>query len=403
MKKRIAPMLDLLTVVTYNAVVNFAVVVVATIAWIRSPRQKDMIYWVLAAWFMVLGAICTSMTEALPHNILAYLGGSIYVALTGFMRLGFKEFYGQPYRIGEAFVVSVFVCIGFGLAELTADPTSMRIMLIYVGSAANLALGAAVLWRGKPGEWLPSGRLASAIYAVYALANLMTAPLAILYPVQFIDRLPVSDWMAYTSMLLLIFNLLSFMMAMVLKLERSGEMQRRLAERDTLTGLLNRRVFLEQAAQLASRGATAIAVLDLDHFKRINDTYGHRAGDDALVQFSECLRKILPAQAIFGRLGGEEFGICLPGHDQASALGVIQALLSFLSTEEIRSGDNRFRLTFSCGVTVMDDPARSLDAWMADADSGLYAAKEEGRNRVVAHRGRPLPPEPGRGAPLAFA
>ncbi|PYB77335.1 GGDEF domain-containing protein [Rhizobium wuzhouense] len=376
-------MLDLLTVISYNAVINFAVLVVATIAWVRNPHQKEIVFWALASWFMVIGAIGTSLTEYVPYNIMGYIGGLIYVARTSLMRLGFKEFYGQPYRLRHGFHVAVLTCMGMVLAGLLEDPTPVRISLVYLGSAVNLALGTLDLWRAKPGERLPSARLAAVVYGAYALSTLLITPLPVLYPVHFEGRIPVSDWMTYTSMLLLIFNLLSFLMAMVLKLERGGEIQRQLAERDNLTGLANRRMFLHQAAKLAERQGTAIAVLDLDHFKRVNDTYGHKGGDDALQQFAERTSALLPPDAIFGRLGGEEFGICLPNRDSATALATIEAARLAITSEDICSGDNRFRLSFSCGMVVTDGTARSLDAWMAEADIGLYEAKNQGRNRVV--------------------
>ncbi|MBW8300646.1 MAG: GGDEF domain-containing protein [Hydrogenophaga sp.] len=377
--------MDLLTVVTYNSVINFVIAIIATVAWWRHSQQKDMVFWLLTTWFMVIGGACTSLTGLLPYNILGYLGGMIYVARTGFMGLAFKAFYRRPHRVGEALYVSVAVFVGMVLAEALDDPAPVRISLVYIGSAINLALCARVLWDARAGEWLPSGRLAAYVLGAYALSSVVISPLAILYPVQFVDRVPVSDWMGYTSVLLLIFNMLSFLMAMVLKLERSGETQRQLAERDGLTGLLNRRMFLAQAQTLAQNGPAAIAVLDLDHFKSINDTFGHKGGDDALMQFAERVTRGLPPGALFGRLGGEEFGICLPGHDRASALAVLERLRHMVSHQDIRSGDRAFVLTFSCGFTVMDDPARSLDAWMADADAGLYAAKSAGRDRVVAH------------------
>lgn len=376
-------MLDVVTVLTYNAVINLAVMIVATIAWARSPRQKEIVFWALAAWAMVIGTICSSLTEHVPYNILAYVGGLIYVARTGLIRLGFKEFYGQPYRLWNAFSIAVLVSTAMALAEVLEDPTPVRVSLVYLGSALNIGLGARDLWRGKPGERLPSGRLAAAVYAAYALASLLIAPLPILYPIEFVGRTPVSEWLTYTSMLLLVFNLLAFLMAMVLKLERGGEIQRQLAERDHLTGLINRRMFLHQAAGLSTKAGTAIAVLDLDHFKRINDTYGHKGGDNALVQFAERASRLLPADAVFGRLGGEEFGICLPGQDHASAWITINAIRLAIAAEDMRSDHHRFRLTLSCGLVVTEGPARSLDAWMALADARLYAAKEQGRNRVV--------------------
>lgn len=376
-------MLDVVTVLTYNALINFAVLVVATIAWARNPHQKEMTFWALAAWAMVVGTICSSLTEHLPYNILAYVGGLIYVARTGLIRLGFKEFYGQPYRLRHAFGIAIVVCAAMVLAEMLEDPTPVRVSLIYLGSAINIAFGAQDLWRGKPGERLPSGRLAAMVYAAYAVTSLAIAPLPILYPIQFEGTTPVSEWLTYTSMLLLIFNLLAFLMAMVLKLERGGEIQRQLAERDHLTGLVNRRMFLHQAARLATKSGTAIAVLDLDLFKRINDTYGHKGGDDALVQFAERASRLLPSDAVFGRLGGEEFGICLAGQDRVSAWNVLNAIRLAVAAEDIHSDHHRFRLTLSCGLVLTDAPARSLDAWMAIADAGLYAAKDQGRNRVV--------------------
>lgn len=376
-------MLDAVTVLTYNAVINLAMMIVATIAWARNPHQKEIVFWALAAWFMVIGTICSSLTEHVPYNIMGYVGGVIYVARTGLLRLGFKEFYGQPYRLWQSLNVALLVCVGMALAELLDDPTPLRICLIYVGSAVNIGLCAGDLWQGKPGERLPSGRLAAMVYAVYALSSLLIAPLPILYPIEFVGRTPVSEWLTYTSMLLLVFNLLAFLMAMVLKLERGGEIQRQLAERDHLTGLVNRRMFLHQAAVLAQTSGTAIAVLDLDHFKRVNDTYGHKGGDDALMQFADRASRHLPSNAIFGRLGGEEFGICLPDHDPAAALATLEAVRLEVSSQDIRSGDNRFRMTLSCGLVVTDDKPRSLDAWMAEADAGLYAAKDQGRNRIV--------------------
>ncbi|NKN38568.1 GGDEF domain-containing protein [Agrobacterium sp. a22-2] len=379
-------MLDLLTIVTYNAVINLVIAIIAAIAWWRHRQQKDIIYWLLTTWFMVLGAVCTSMTELLPYNILGYVGGTIYVTKTGFMCLGFKAFYGQSHKLREAFYVSAPVLAVLIGASALDDPSPTRISLIYLGSAINLALCAQVLWRAGQGERLPSGRLAVFILAVYAGANVLISPLAILYPVQFVGRIPVSDWMSYTSILLLIFNVLSFLMVMVLKLERSGEIQRQLAERDALTGVANRRTFLREAARLEKAGEMAIAIIDLDHFKVINDTFGHKGGDDALIQFVARVGVNLPAGAVFGRLGGEEFGICLPGHDRNAARGVLEAVRDAIARMEVRSDNHKFGLTMSCGYTVTDGRIRSLDAWMADADMGLYAAKNNGRNCVIAYR-----------------
>ena len=377
--------MDLKTIFIYSAVINLSIVLVATIAFMRNPTQKDVLFWFLAGWFIVLGGVFMSSPELLPYRLMEYVGGMLYVASTGMIRLGFKHFLGHRYRLSEAFVVAVLTCIALMLAQHLPDPTPVRVAVIYAGSSINLALTAKVLWRGTNGEKLPSRSLAVLVFCVYALANAAIAPTAIIYPITFIDRLPVSDWFGYSSVALVLFNMASFLIAVVLKLERASDTQRQLAERDTLTGIANRRMFLSQAAVLSQTPPTVIAILDLDHFKQINDTFGHAGGDDALVQFCSLVGRMLPGTALFGRLGGEEFGICLPGCGAAQALSVLEGLRSAVAAMEVRSGGGRFGLTFSCGFTVMNDPDRTLDAWIADADCGLYAAKNAGRNRIVDH------------------
>lgn len=377
-------MLDLKTIFIYSAVLNLSIVLVTTIAWLRSPSQKDVLFWFLAGWFIVLGGLFMSSPELLPYNIMEYIGGMLYVASTGMIRLGFKDFHGHRYRLSEAFFVAGFTGIALMLARQLDDPMPVSVALIYAGSSINLALTANVLWRGTASEKLPSRSLAVLVFTAYSLANAAIVPAAIAYPITFVDRLPVSEWFGYSSVLLVLFNMASFLIAVVLKLERASDTQRQLAEQDALTGIANRRLFLQQAGVLSQTPPATIAILDLDHFKHINDTFGHAGGDDALVQFAGLVQRLLPDNAVFGRLGGEEFGICLPDCDQASAKIVLEDVRKAVEVLEIVSGFKSFRLTVSCGYAVMNDPARTLDTWLADADCGLYAAKNSGRNRVIA-------------------
>lgn len=382
-------MLDLKTIFIYSAVLNLSIVLVTTIAWWRSPSQKDVLFWFLAGWFIVLGGLFMSSPELLPYNIMEYIGGMLYVASTGMIRLGFKDFHGHRYRLSEAFVAAGITGLALMLARLLDDPMPVRVAVIYAGSSINLALTAKVLWRGTSGEKLPSRSLAVLVFTAYSLANAAIVPAAIVYPITFVDRVPVSDWFGYSSVLLVLFNMASFLIAVVLKLERASDTQRQLAEQDALTGIANRRLFIQQAGLLSRTPPATVAILDLDHFKHINDTFGHAGGDDALVQFADLVQRLLPDDAVFGRLGGEEFGICLPGCDQASAMVVLDDVRKAVDALEIVSGVRRFRLTVSCGYAVMNDPARTLDTWLAEADCGLYAAKHAGRNRVIAHSGAP--------------
>jgi two-component system, cell cycle response regulator len=168
--------------------------------------------------------------------------------------------------------------------------------------------------------------------------------------------------------------------------ERLATMQRelvRLASVDTLTGLHNRRVFFEMAETARSRcsadgGALSVIVLDIDHFKRVNDVYGHDAGDQALTAVAGTAAE---ACAATGRLGGEEFAILLEGKTLEEGVALAEQLRA--SVAALRLGTGALTLTCSFGVSQRKS-GESVDDLLKRADVALYAAKTGGRNRVVA-------------------
>lgn len=376
-------MLDLLTILTYNGVISLTIAVVAAVAWWRNSRQADLQFWVIVSWLAVIGAVATVVSRMAPHETFRSIGGLLYVMRTGVMILGFMAFFDRGVRLRDAFIITLPIYLCLVLAGLFQLPTSAKISLIYLGAGLNLACCAFVVWRGKTGERLASSTVAAVIIAMYALGNLVSVPLPYVFPLGFLGSVPVSTWMAYTSILLVICNLLTFLMIVVLKLERSRDIQRQFAEHDALTGLVNRRMFLTSAAAMVNRPGTLVAIIDLDHFKRVNDTYGHKAGDDALIAFSARVSAVLPKAAIFGRLGGEEFGLCIANLDRDAALALLETVRCAIAGEAVQSEERSFQLTLSCGAVITREPSRSLEAWMREADLGLYAAKAEGRNCVV--------------------
>ncbi|CAG4978149.1 GGDEF domain-containing protein [Novilysobacter luteus] len=174
------------------------------------------------------------------------------------------------------------------------------------------------------------------------------------------------------------------------------EAQRRqlegVAARDPLTGALNRRGLdreLERAIQAAARDGlpVGLAVLDLDHFKEVNDAFGHEAGDAVLLTFADLVRRLTRRDDRLFRLGGDEFALLLPGADDEALLRVAQTVRQAMQMHGHEAGRG---VTVSIGATTLRVGESGRD-WMHRADTAMYDAKRAGNNRVVVARaaGRP--------------
>lgn len=179
-------------------------------------------------------------------------------------------------------------------------------------------------------------------------------------------------------------------LALAIRLRRDredGALALQLAERDPLTGLLNRRGFRERAAALhdtARQSGTPLALLvvDIDHFKALNDAHGHDAGDRALAAVAERLRAVARRDDVLARWGGEEFLFLLSGMDADDAAPFAERVRLSLSERAIALEDGQsVCLTASIGVACLP-PATGIDALIRDADGALFAAKQAGRDRV---------------------
>ncbi|MDW7748028.1 diguanylate cyclase [Halomonas sp.] len=183
--------------------------------------------------------------------------------------------------------------------------------------------------------------------------------------------------------------------AMVFDLSERKKLEARLERQaltDPLTGLGNRRYLEGQAAMEIARAERSgaplsLIAIDLDHFKRINDTYGHDVGDVVLQAFAKLARQVLRDGDVLCRMGGEEFAVLLPDTNREQALQVAERLREAVATTPAMVGDDatedgRLAYTTSLGVTLVSAGETTLKPAIKRADQGLYAAKETGRNRV---------------------
>jgi diguanylate cyclase (GGDEF)-like protein len=166
-----------------------------------------------------------------------------------------------------------------------------------------------------------------------------------------------------------------------------------IAKQDSMTGALTRRGFFAEVEKEFLRACrydrpSALVVIDVDHFKSINDRYGHPAGDAVLVSIANASMATMRKSDIFGRIGGEEFGLLLPETDAEEARDAAERIRRTVESAIIQVGGAEVRATVSLGVAPRPASTESVATWLSEADIALYEAKQFGRNRVAVGKAR---------------
>lgn len=214
--------------------------------------------------------------------------------------------------------------------------------------------------------------LVASLWAVSAFSALVT--FGMLFP----DYAPISTRFAFFLLIICHFSLALFVLVLVQ--ERSEAKLRTLANTDALTGIPNRQRFLASLPARPSQG-DAFMMIDIDHFKSVNDRYGHETGDAVLVGVAHALAKVAGSEASFGRLGGEEFGLFLSHQTEDSAFAKADEVRRAVEALVVSCNRAKIRSTVSIGVALWEG-AGEMNMLRDQADQALYRAKRNGRNKV---------------------
>jgi diguanylate cyclase (GGDEF)-like protein len=356
--------------------------------WTWWTNRLEMLPLVGSAAYVVsgLGVGLIGARQFIP-DFVSIIGGNL--GLIG----GASLLYGGLCRFnGRPFPTQLVVGMPLLFLALVTVPTiysfaPLRFSVSALLVTATYGLGVFEVLRVRDGlrSRLPLA-LALGLQGIMALAR---APLSIFAePPIFTYSGP---WFAAIVIEAVVFAQVVSYLVISLPKERVEQELQRAALSDSLTGLQNRRAFYDCAAHvfsLASRRHHPIALLsfDLDHFKQLNDTYGHAAGDEALKCFAQVLASQLRASDICARLGGEEFVALLCETPVEDARVAAERIIATFATSPIEVTGRTIHATVSAGVAGCADGSSTLERLLAAADEALYAAKQGGRNRVRCDR-----------------
>jgi diguanylate cyclase (GGDEF)-like protein len=278
--------------------------------------------------------------------------------------------------------------IWIGLCRLPAFSASADLGVVVVSTMlAMLALlTAEELWRGRD-EPLMSRWPSVIVLLAYAAVLLARVPATLLSPIFATDSLMRGLSFALLAFGTLLFTVVMAFLQLNMTKERTELKHKINSLVDPLSGVANRRAFVDGATSLLARQVfdrepLAVLLFDLDHFKQINDRFGHAVGDAVLQTFAGTATATLGADILFARIGGEEFASCLPVGDLDEGYAIADRVRRNFATAAARFGSEALMPSVSVGVTLGCNPHVDVHELLSIVDRALYRAKELGRNRV---------------------
>ncbi|WP_201860984.1 GGDEF domain-containing protein [Microvirga soli] len=347
-------------------------------SWTLNRRLSALAWWGGAFWLIAVGIGWANLGKGPPGYAVLLLANALGILSYGAIYIGCRVFNGRPAVLlhGGAGVV-VWACA----FPFIYDSQGYRLILASGLTAAYAALSAWELGR-HPLQPLASQRVAVVLLCGLAAFNLLRGMLGVsLTSVPWIDGF-ARRWSSEMALFLVVFGpTLAFMFLSMTK-ERLKFEYKQAAHVDDLTGIPNRRAFLQAASALLNRlndRPASCLLFDLDNFKAINDRYGHAVGDRILGVFASTLSDHLP-KGTFGRLGGEEFAAIVPTGARDAAMLAEKIRHAFAEAGKAALGTSE-EVTVSIGCATI--PRAMADDLLRRADEALYRAKESGRNAVV--------------------
>ena len=373
--------LDLPTLMIMQSFALACAGAVLLLAWLQNRNASTLAVWGLANVIGAAGILSLMLGFALHQQAWLAVGSVLLPLQSGLIWKAARIIDSKPAPL----VLAVLGPLVVGLAGVIPGLMSIAGSLSLVVGAAYGIATATTLWPGKE-------RLA-ARWPLIGLSGLHAAALLVGTYSTFSgstgqDILPsITSLFGFIYFESIIFALGTSVFVLALVKERNEAVSITAGRTDALTGIANRASFLESAGRVLERcrldsAPVSVMMFDLDRFKAVNDGHGHAVGDAVIRKFCEIVTAALRPNDVFGRMGGEEFAVVLPGSGIESAYVRAERMRASFAASCDFALNRRIDATVSCGLSVSLHSEQTLTALLEDADTALYRAKTEGRNRV---------------------
>jgi diguanylate cyclase (GGDEF)-like protein len=379
--------LDVATLSVVTVFVTALLGALLVFAGLQNSSIRAPMWWGAALIVGAAGLGLASSQGSAPKAISVDIANALVLMGYSLIWGGARVFDGRKVPLVLLLFPSVLWLIACYVPGFT-DDVNLRVSVVSAMLAILSAATAEEFWRGRD-EPLMSRWPTVIVLLAYAAALLAKIPAT-----YFAPTFAGHSVMSGVSFALIAFGTLLFTVVMAFLLlnmtKERTELQHKIASMvDPLSGVANRRAFIDGARRLIARQVIereplAVFLFDLDRFKEINDRLGHALGDKVLQTFAGTATQTLGSEVMFGRIGGEEFATIFPVGDLGEAVAVADRVRRNFAAAAAQHADGDLSPTVSIGVTLGIDPNADVDVLLAAADEALYRAKANGRNRVEA-------------------
>lgn len=375
-------LLDLRTIYFIVAVSCFVLGILQLAAYATGRFERWPLWWGLSNLFVGVGSFLVALRNFVPYAV-SVDGGNV-VTIAGYMLMFFavRIFSGRVLD-QRIFWLAIFL-VSVPVLLIVSDPSAVSARLLYVSVICcfcDLAVAREAMSIVRR-EKLYSAGLLVGLYActamIFAVRSILAATGEIGGPDPF-GGSAVHSWMAVSAVA---FIMLRSMAMVLMAAERSRNQLTELAHHDPLTGALNRGGLAQHVPALASQ-PISLLIIDIDHFKQLNDRHGHAAGDEILRLFADVSRGIMRSGDLLARQGGDEFLAVLKNVSREDAVAIAERLRLDFAAAVMQRPDLAVFPTLSIGVAARESGGE-FERLVHKADEALYRSKREGRNRVEA-------------------